>query len=192
MRFICTMKRIMIVFLLVLLSGVIPVSAQVDQFPQAKKPILLSSAGQSPGATMLKLLLTRSSIPFDYLQVATLDQFQSEPYNTLVLALGTSLKGMGAAGIDFDSEVDRIQNLIDYAKSEGILVLGFHIEGESRRGGYDEELIEKFIHQLDGLVIRKDGNADGIFTDITEENNIPRIEIEKTIELGSLLKEIFK
>lgn len=182
--------RTRLLFCVVLLAAAMsPLMA--DDMPQAEGPVILSSAGQSPGATMLKLMMKRSGIGYDYLQVATLEQIKSKGYKTLVLAMGTSLKGMGAAGIDFNSEMDRIQTLIDYAHENDILVIGFHIEGQSRRGGYDEQLINKFVPQLDGLVVRSDGNSDGIFTELTRKNGIPMKEIEKTIELGTLLKSIF-
>ena len=160
--------------------------------PDAKLPVLITSAGQSPGGNMMRLLFRQNGIESDFNQLAEARHLKEKKYNTLVVALGTSLKGMGAAGIDFDEELKRIQSLIDEAKRQGILLIGFHIEGEARRGGYDEDLISEIPQQLDYLVVRKDGNSDGVFTKISSEHAIPLKLVDKTMDVKGLLEEMFR
>jgi hypothetical protein len=42
------------------------------------------------------------------------------------------------------------------------------------------------------LIIKKEGNADGRFTIIANEKNIPMIEVEKTLDLIAEFKKLFK
>ena len=48
---------------------------------------------------------------------------------TLILAVGGSSKGLGAAGIDADQELARTDALISAAKEKGIIVLALHTGG---------------------------------------------------------------
>jgi hypothetical protein len=99
---------------------------------------------------------------------------------------------MGAAGISITQELERLNSLIDQARKKGMAVIGCHIEGQARRGGYDEDIINQLAPKMDYLVVRKDGNTDGIFNRIAQRNRIPITYIEKTSELSQILAEMFK
>ena len=169
-----------------------PPTITAQALPSAKLPVLITSAGQSPGGNMMRLLFRQNQIESDFVQLAEVRHLREKKYNTLVVAWGTSLKGMGAAGIDFDEEMKRIKSLIAEAKRQDILLLGFHIEGEARRGGYDEDLISEIPQMLDYLIVRKDGNTDGIFTEISSKHGIPLKLVDKTLDVKGILVEIFR
>jgi hypothetical protein len=113
--------------------------------------------------------------------------------------MGASLKGMGAAGISIDDELARTSKLIEEARRQGIIIIGAHIEGIKRRAqgavvgdNTDELSIDAVAPNSDLLIIKKEGNADGRFTIIANEKNIPMIEVEKTLDLIAEFKKLFK
>jgi hypothetical protein len=157
---------------------------------KAATPILITTAGQGPGGEFVDALMKRSKITASRL-VAKADVNFLTDQHTLIVALSSSLKGMGSAGVSINQELDRINNLIAQAKKMGMTVIGCHIEGEARRGGYDEDVINQIAPKMNYLIVRNDGNADGIFNKVAQRNNIPITFIDKTSELMEIFAEIF-
>jgi hypothetical protein len=121
------------------------------------------------------------------------------PYKSLIIVMGASLKGMGAAGISIEDELARTEKLIGEAQSQGIKIIGAHIEGMKRRAqgaavgdNTDELSIDAIAPNSDLLVINKAGNADNRFTIIADEKNIPMIQVEKNLDLLQELKALFQ
>ncbi|MCK4432140.1 MAG: hypothetical protein KAW19_12675, partial [Candidatus Aminicenantes bacterium] len=180
-----------------------------SEIPKIELPILITSCGQSPGATMLKVIFMKLKLEFEpkayeVNELATAEDLKAKkeagtPYKSMIIVMGASLKGMGAAGISIDDELDRIAKLIEEAHNQGISIIGAHIEGMKRRAqgasvgdNTDELSIDAVAPNSDLLIINKEGNTDNRFTVIANEKNIPMIEVEKTIELIEEFKKIFK
>lgn len=120
------------------------------------------------------------------------------PYKSLIIVMGASLKGMGAAGISMEDELSRIESLIEEAQNQGITIIGAHIEGMKRRArgaapgdNTDELSIDAVAPHSDILVINKEGNQDGRFTLIAENKNIPLVVVEQNLDLLKELDKIF-
>ena len=120
------------------------------------------------------------------------------PYKSLIIVMGASLKGMGAAGISIDDERSRTESLINEARKQGITVIGAHIEGMKRRAqgaapgdNTDELSIDAVAPISDILIINKDGDQDNRFSIIAEENGIPMVVVEKNLELMEELGRMF-
>ncbi len=173
------------------------------QTKTASPPVLLTSCGQSPGPAIIKVVLQRLNIPFDLEPLATASMLQKkkesgQPYGTVIIVMGASLKGMGAAGISIDDEIKRINALIQEARKQGLIIIGAHVEGMKRRAQgaaagdtTDEQSIDAVAPQSDILLVNREGNADGRFTTISRNRNIPLIEVEKNIDLVNELSKIF-
>ncbi|HRD01997.1 MAG TPA: DUF6305 family protein [Candidatus Saccharicenans sp.] len=197
------MKKVsvLIVFWLMLLMPAAFLLAQPK--PLANPPVLLTSCGQSPGPAMIKVFLQKLNIEFELNPLATAASLNDkkasgQPYGSVIIVMGASLKGMGAAGISIDDEIKRISQLIEEAKKEGITVIGAHIEGMKRRSQgasagdtTDEQSIDGVAPNCQLLLINKDGNSDGRFTAIAKAKNIPLIEIEKNVDLMTELARIY-
>ena len=196
-------KRSFLVLLVLFLAGsMVSISAQEDVLPETELPVLITSCGQSPGANMLKVIFMRLKLEhepkaYELNMLATAEDLS--PYKTLIIVMGASLKGMGAAGISIDSELDRTKLLIEAAKKQGITIVGAHIEGIKRRAqgadvgdNTDELSIDAVAPYSDLLVINKEGDEDSRFTDIANDKNIPMITVEKNLELLEKLGKIFK
>ena len=88
-----------------------------DQAAKAETPVLITSCGQSPGPTTVKIVLQRLKLAYDIDPLATPETLQAKakagtPYKSLIIVMGASLKGMGAAGISMDDELKRAAALI--------------------------------------------------------------------------------
>lgn len=178
--------------------------APAAQNPQkASLPVLLTSCGQSPGPVRLEVFLKRLKLDFSYVTRATDNDLiekkkSGAPYKSIIIVTGASLKGMGAAGVSINDEVERIKGLISEAKKQGIKIIGAHIEGMARRAqgasagdNSDEVSIDAVCPQSSLLLIRKDGDEDGRFTRISKSGSIPMLVFEKNMELEPLLKGLF-
>ncbi|MGD0783213.1 MAG: DUF6305 family protein, partial [Candidatus Aminicenantales bacterium] len=166
------MKKIAIpaLFGALLLAAVPRVSAQAQPV-KAGTPVLITSCGQSPGPVMLKVILQKAGIAYDLNPLAANADLKAKPFKSLIIVMGASLKGMGAAGISIDDELKRVGALIDEARKLKIKVIGAHIEGLKRRAQgadagdtTDEQSIDAVAPKSDILLVNKDGDADGRFT----------------------------
>jgi len=180
-----------------------PFTAGQAEAPKAETPVLLTSCGQSPGPVMLKVILQKLGIKYELNALATAADLKAKaqagtPYKSLVIVMGASLKGMGAAGISIDDELKRSAELIDEARKEGIKIIGAHIEGMKRRSQgaaagdtTDEQSIDAVAPNSDLLIINKEGDSDGRFTTISKAKNIPMVVVEKNLDLVAELQKLF-
>ena len=174
-------------------------TTQTTPSPKASPPILVTSCGQSEGPSSLNTILKRVGVVYDVAPLATVKDLKAKSYKTLIITMGASLKGMGAAGISIDDELRRITELIDAAKKDKITIVGAHIEGMKRRAQgaeagdtTDEQSIDTVAPRSDILFIKKEGNEDGRFTIIAQAKKIPMIEFEKNMDMVPELTKLFK
>ena len=186
-----------------------PFSANQPEMPKTDLPVLITSCGQSPGPITLKVIFKKLKLEFkpkayEIIELATPEDLKEKmeagtPYKSLIIVMGASLKGMGAAGISIDDELARTSKLIEEARRQEITIIGAHIEGMKRRArgaaigdNTDELSIDAVAPNSDLLIINKEGNTDRRFTIIANEKKIPMIEVEKTIDLIAEFKKLFK
>lgn len=162
----------------------------VQELPKGELPIMITSSGQSPDAFVVKVLLDRNKIASSYNILIQAEELKD--IKSLLFAMGGSTKGLGAAGIDEEYELDRTKKLIDEAEKQGIVMLGIHIGGEGRRGPLSMQFIELVAPRMQCLIVTEEGNKDGYFTKISEEKKIPLVILKTTPELGEILQKIFQ
>jgi hypothetical protein len=165
---------------------------------RAQAPIFVTSCGQSPGAVRVGVFLRRLAVDYDLKDTGTAKDLAAKPYKTLIIVTGSSLKGMGGAGVSIDEELNRSGALIAEAKKKGITVIGAHIEGMERRAknaapgdNSDEMSIDAVCPRSNFLIVRKDGDEDGRFTALGKKFNVPVVFFEKSLELNDVLKNVF-
>lgn len=175
----------------------VPLAAQAAE-AKAELPVLVTSCGQSIGPTTIKVVLQRLKMDYDIDALATPETLKAKPYKSLIITMGASLKGMGAAGIQIEDELARAAALIAAARKQGVKIIGAHIEGMKRRSQgaaagdtTDEQSIDAVAPNADLLLVLKDGNSDGRFTVISQSKKIPLVEFEKTMDLIPALEKLF-
>ncbi|MCP2619137.1 glycoside hydrolase family 5 protein, partial [Candidatus Aminicenantes bacterium AC-335-A11] len=184
-------------------------------------PVITTSAGQSPDVTTVNIICEEAGVMYDYCDVVTpemlkdgvglgdrksapgfhvevhtdLNKFpKGTPYKTIIIAIGASLKGMGASGLTVETELERLKKVINYCKKNGIFIIGVHIGGSSKRGapGSDNErMIDAVAPYADYLIVTTDSNKDGRFTEIAKEKGIPLTEVKYALEVVDIFKKVF-
>ena len=155
------MKKILFSLLLVLLLGLGSVSFATDEdisrltpleAAMFEGPILLTSVGQSADVNIVNTLLTKAGVADVRLAVSvTADEVAN--YKTLVLAIGGSSKGLGAAGSDEKQEVARVVAIIEAAKANDVKILSLHVGGQARRGVLSDLFIPDAVKASDAMIV---------------------------------------
>ena len=165
---------------------------------KAQTPVLVTSCGQSPGPLRMTVFMKRLAIEHDFKAEATVKDLAAKPYKTLIIVTGSSLKGMGAAGVEISDEVARANTLIAEAKKRGITLVGAHVEGMERRAknaapgdNSDEMSIDAVCPKAQFLIVRRDGDEDGRFTALGKKFNIPVLFYDKNADIVNVLKPVF-
>jgi len=216
------MRKFAIVCLAAALAAALSAAPQAQApLPKASLPVLTTSAGQSNDANTVNAVLEEAGIKYDYCDVPTVEmlaagvglagkqsaagfhvEINSDPakfpkgtaYKTVIIAIGASLKGMGASGLTTDSEEARVKKLIEACKKSKILLVGVHAGGEAARGpaGSDNErMIDAVAPFADVLVVTKDSDKDGRFTKIAARTKAPLVKVDFALGMVDVLKKMF-
>ncbi len=193
------MKKAVLALIAALLLAAVPHLAAQAAPAKAQTPILLTSCGQSPGVGMLSVILRKVGLEYELNPLASPADLRAKPYKTLIVVMGASLKGMGAAGIAIEDELKRTTALIEEARKLKMKVIGAHIEGMKRRAQgadagdtTDEQSIDAVAPKSDILLVWKDGNADGRFTSIATAKKLALLEFEKQLDMVKVCETLFK
>ena len=111
---------------------------------------------------------------------------------TLIVVVGGSSKGLGAAGIDADGELARVGELIDAAKSKGMTVIAMHTGGSARRGDLSDKFIAPVFEKADYAIVVKSGDEDGLMSGICSSKGIRMDSISSISEVATVLPAAFK
>lgn len=153
-------------------------------------PAILTSIGQSADVDIANTLCTKAGIEVTMNKNITGADL-SDDCKTLILAVGGSSKGLGAAGIDADQELARTDALISAAKEKGIIVLALHTGGSARRGTLSDSFITPAFQGCDAAIVVSEGDSDGLMSGILSGNGTPAIYVDNTAGTLDALKTAF-
>ena len=171
--------------LILLITG--PLSPK--ESPQFEQPVLITSAGQSAEVQLASVLAKRAGLNYSLSKTAGAQDLAD--VKTVALVIGTSLKGLGAAGLDLSQENERISSLIKATQELNIPILCLHLGGEQRRGTLSDQMIKTVLPFAQHVIVVKSGNKDGLFSEICNTNSIPLIEVERAADALEPLKNAF-
>ena len=155
-----------------------------------KQPVFVTSFGQSTDAAMLDTVMKRIGVDYVYNATATADALKG--YRTVVIAVGASTKGLGAAGISESEETARAREIMDYIKANDVEVICCHIGGSARRGTLSDLYADMVMDESSLIVLKEDANFDYKFTKYAEEHNVPISLIYATKDALTVFTEIFQ
>ncbi len=181
------MKKVFVLFLMVILVF----SAFAAEKVNFEQPIMITSGGQSPGALQMKVLAKSAKLDYAFEKTISADEFGAGNFKTLIIVIGASGKGLGAAGIDIDAEVARVEGLAAFAKENGIKVALFQLEGAARRGTSTDLIIDVLAPYADAVFFKADGNEDGKFTQLESDYPVFFESFEKTSDVKGILTSNF-
>ena len=174
-------------------------TAQASTF---QTPAFIASVGQSAGAQQARVLAMRAGLEFTFEARPAPEML--EGHETLIVVLGASTKGLGAAGVDMDAEIAWATGLFEKARELGMSIVAMHIEGGTRRGPSSDRVNTTFAPLADHLIVKgaapgqewteaeeADGNADGLFTNIAAEQGISITYIARTLDAVDALQKLF-
>jgi len=156
--------------------------------PIFESPALITSVGQSADGQLVKVLADRVGIGYSYDSLAPASVVRD--YKTVILVVGGSSKGLGAAGINQDQEESRARALIAAARDAGTQILFMHVGGEARRGDLTDRFVTITAPAAQYLIIVADGNKDGFMTNAAP--GVPSDMADTVGDAGRLLKAAFK
>lgn len=155
----------------------------------AEGPVLLTSVGQSADVNVVQTLMKKCEIECDLNASVTGNDLGD--YKTIVMAIGGSSKGLGAAGVNENQEIERVKGVIAQAKEKGMTIIALHIGGSARRGTLSDKFVPDALAAADAAIIVAEGDSDGMMKAIVTEGGIPTSYVEN--QLGALepLKVVF-
>lgn len=179
-----------LLIILVVAVGVVlikPIEAGAATF---ETPALLTSIGQSTDIAMVDVVLnTRERLAIPVKDVAT--DADLSGIRTLIVVLGASSKGLGAAGTDSNAEMARARALLEAAKAKGVKIVAMHVGGEARRGRLSDPFVELGAEYADLMVAVAAGNGDGFLTRLSQENGYELVEVSRITDVGAAIGALF-
>jgi len=153
-------------------------------------PVIVTSIGQSADVDIVKTLCNKAGLENTTNATISADELTADT-KTLILAVGGSSKGLGAAGIDADQELARTDALLAKAKELGITVVATHTGGSARRGTLSDSFIVPAFGAADMAIVLSEGDADGLMSGILAENSTPTAVIEQVTDCVTVLQTLF-
>lgn len=193
-------RKTLILALLLLLVPVVVFAAITGDSPKTYSvPMLITNAGQGPGGKMARLLTTQTKTfklnsDFFYVSEPQKADLEARPYSSLFVVIGSTDKGLGASGITIDQEIARLEKMVGWAKELNIPMVGVLLEKDKRQPGIptnaNERCIDTIAPYCQWLIVVKDGNKDGRFTEISKKYNIPLTILDTQLDYTNLMKQV--
>ncbi len=156
----------------------------------AEYPALVTSGGQSADYQMIATVMEKQGMEFTTNNLATSADLGDA--KTLIVVVGGSSKGLGAAGIDADGELERLDELMTVAKDAGLSIIAMHTGGEARRGDLSDKFITPVFNMADYAIVVSSGDSDGMMNDLCAGNGIPMDKIDSISDVVTVLPAAFK
>lgn len=134
-------------------------SALVDQ------TVYLTTCGQADIDIVENILLFAGLTATDYTRDNLLTAAEAEAGSTVILVVGTSGKGLGAAGTDTTAENARAEAFASRSNQDEINLIVIHVGGAARRGELSDTIIASALAGSDLSLVVIGGDADDYFTD---------------------------
>ena len=154
-------------------------------------PVLVTSFGQSTDGSMIEQVMKRlKTVSYAYNPTAT--GADLDGVKTVVIAVGNSTKGLGAAGISQEQETARAKEFMAAVEKKGVKGILCHIGGATRRGSLSDAFADMVLPLSSYMVVKEDGNEDGKFTSYASAHSIPISLVYGSKDTVDAFRLIFK
>jgi hypothetical protein len=182
-------KRVVVLFLILLtLLPSFIMAGKKTACPE--EPVLITPLGQNPDGLMIKVVLSKIGIKNDYLELASSDDLNNN-YRSVVMTVGISYKGLGAAGINYNDEIKRTKKLVGEALKKDCPIILVYLGWSSEREKRTNQIIKLIAPHSTCIIIKEDGGKDKYFAAIAHERQIPVITVDNLAQLENIFKNIY-
>ena len=154
------------------------------------KTVYLTTVGQSD-TNIVGNVLNKAGATGSYTLESMLKASDVAEGSVVLLTLGSSSKGLGAAGVDEAHEKARAAEFAAAAKEGKITLILFHVGGTTRRGTSSDPIIEAAFPGSAACFVVAEGNTDNFFTNLASKNSVKLYSVEKTLGLVDYAKGLF-
>ena len=140
-----------------------------------------TTIGQADLAVVNNLIVKAGVAAADYTSDNMLTADKVEDGSTVFIVVGASGKGLGGAGTDAAAELVRANAF--KAKADKINIVCVHVGGANRRGDTSDPTIRVIAGCSKVILVFAEGNSDGLFTGIANDNSIPLYEYSKSAKM---------
>jgi hypothetical protein len=111
---------------------------------------------------------------------------------TLVVVAGFSSKGLGAAGISREQELDRVKSLLGAAQEKKLKIVTLHLGGKARRGNQSDDFNKMAAEVSSYLLVVKQGDEDQFFSKLAAGKKITIELVDKIADAVQPLAKMFE
>lgn len=158
--------------------------------PTYQAPALITSAGQSADVKLVGMLVKKANIEHTVVLTATEKDLAGK--KTLIIVPGFSSKGLGAAGVSAQDEMNRVKALLAAANEKKIPIILVHVGGTARRYGQSDQFIQEVGQNAKAMIVVEQGDEDKFFSKLSSEKHIPLTLVPKIAAAGEPLAQLFK
>ncbi len=145
--------------------------ATVRVKPPFGEPVLLTSFGQGPGASIVSAYIAgKTRIEHTFLPLAQPADLQE--YKTVLVEVGLNLRGLKIGETNLSQEKKRTTALLRAARENNIPVVLIHTGGLEQRGENVDPMLELAAPLADYLLVKKGGNEDGFLAELASEHGV--------------------
>lgn len=168
---------------------------EIQNMPSLPKPIaeemtLITSAGQSTDTYIVKDIANKLMIHNYFMpQASTVDL---DDIKSIVIVIGYSEISEMLFGIDFESEMRRIQDLIDEANQKELKIISVFIGGEHRKEDRTVQFLNYIGENSDYIIMTSDGDRDQKLYKTARENKIPITIVKKLEDISEPFASAFR
>lgn len=155
-----------------------------------QQPVLITSSGQSADVTIAGMLFKKANIQGKSIPLAKTGDLDG--MKTLVVVAGFSSKGLGAAGISREQEVERVKSLLAAAQEKKLKIVTLHLGGKARRGNQSDDFNKMAAEVSSYLLVVKQGDEDRFFSKLAAEKKIALELVDKIADAVQPLAEAFE
>lgn len=152
--------------------------------------VLITSIGQNPGGLMVKVVMDKMNKDFTYKPL--IESTELKDYNTAILSLGCSQKGLCAADCSFKEELKRTKEIVNIMKKKNYPVILVHLGGKLKRDEKSNKLINVVAPISSHFVVTEESNNDKYFTEMSKAKDKKLHIIKNLSKLESVFRDIFE
>ena len=109
----------------------------------------------------------------------------------VLLVTGSSGKGLGAAGTNWEAEKARGEAFAIAADSNQMILIVLHVGGDARRGTTTDPILNAVCPSARLLLVVEGGNFDQYFTNSADEYNVSLYLYSRQAKMVSAFKTLF-